>query len=101
MKVLLPIAPFLANECLEKLKEKSTDKWPSIDKNLLGENVVKMVIQVNGKTRKVIEMKRDIEENEIKKILENHENVSKMLKQSYIKRTIFVKNKLINFVLKT
>ncbi len=101
MKVLLPIAPFLANECLEKLKEKSTDKWPSIDKNLLGENVVKMVIQVNGKTRKVIEMKRDIEENEIKKILENHENVSKMLKQSNIKRTIFVKNKLINFVLKT
>ena len=60
-----------------------------------------MVIQVNGKTRKVIEMKRDIEENEIKKILENHENISKMLKQSYIKRTIFVKNKLINFVLKT
>ena len=67
MKVLLPIAPFLANECLEKLKEKSTDEWPSINKNLLGENNVKMVIQVNGKTRKVIEMKRDIEEDEIKR----------------------------------
>ena len=101
MKVLLPIAPFLANECLEKLQEKNTDKWPLINKNSLGENIVKMVIQVNGKTKKVIEMKRDVEENEIKKILENHENVSKMLKQNYIKRTIFVKNKLINFVLKT
>ena len=67
MKVLLPIAPFLANECLEKLQEKNTDKWPLINKNLLGENIVKMVIQVNGKTRKVIEMKRDVEENEIKK----------------------------------
>ena len=93
MKVMLPITPFLANECLEKLQEKNTGKWPLINKNLLGENNVKMVIQVNGKTRKVIEMKRDIEEDEIKKILENHENLSKMLKQNYIKRTIFVKNK--------
>ena len=46
-------------------------------------------------------MKRDVEENEIRKILENYENLSKMLKQNAVKRTIFVKNKLINFVLKT
>ena len=101
MKVLLPITPFLANECLEKLKEKNSDKWPSIDKSLLGENTVKMVVQINGKTKKVIEMKRDTEENEIKNILETHENISKPLKRNGIKRTIFVKNKLINFVLKT
>ena len=46
-------------------------------------------------------MKRDVEENEIRKILENYENLSKMLKKNAVKRTIFVKNKLINFVLKT
>ena len=101
MKVLLPIAPFLANECLEKLQEKNTDKWPLINKNLLGESTVKIVIQVNGKTKKVIEMKRDVEENEVIKILEGHENISKMIKQNNVKRTIFVKNKLINFVLKS
>ena len=101
MKVLLPIAPFLANECLEKLQEKNTDKWPLINKNLLGEATVKIVIQVNGKTKKVIEMKRNVEENEVLKILEGHENISKIIKQNDIKRTIFVKNKLINFVLKT
>ena len=83
------------------MHEKNTGKWPLINKNSLGENVVKMVIQVNGKTKKVIEMKRDVEENEIRKILENYENLSKMLKQNAVKRTIFVKNKLINFVLKT
>ena len=81
MKVMLPITPFLANECLEKLQEKNTEKWPLINKNSLGENIVKMVIQVNGKTKKVIEMKRDVEENEIRKILENYENLSKMLKK--------------------
>ena len=101
MKVMLPITPFLANECLEKLQEKNTGKWPLINKSSLGENIVKMVIQVNGKTKKVIEMKRDVEENEIRKILENYENLSKMLKKNAVKRTIFVKNKLINFVLKT
>ena len=42
-----------------------------------------------------------VEENEIRKILENYENLSKMLKKNAVKRTIFVKNKLINFVLKT
>ena len=101
MKVLIPIAPFLASECLEKLQEKNVDKWPSINKDLLGENIIKMVIQVNGKTKKVIEVKRDVEENEVKNILKNHENVSKILKQNDIERTIFVRNKLINFVLKT
>ena len=101
MKVLIPIAPFLASECLEKLQEKNVDKWPSINKHLLGENIIKMVIQVNGKTKKVIEVKRDVEENEVKNILKNHENVSKILKQNDIERTIFVRNKLINFVLKT
>ena len=82
-------------------REIARKKYWQINKNLLGENVVKMVIQVNGKTKKVIEMKRDVEENEIRKILENYENLSKMLKQNAVKRTIFVKNKLINFVLKT
>ena len=101
MKVLLPIAPFLASECLEKLQEKNVDKWPSINKHLLGENIIKMVIQVNGKTKKVIEVKRDVKENEVKNILKNHENVSKILKQNDIERTIFVRNRLINFVLKT
>ena len=62
---------------------------------------MKMVVQINGKTKKVIEMKRDTEENEVKNILETHENISKPLKRNGIKRTIFVKNKLINFVLKT
>ena len=28
MKVLLPITPFLANECLEKLQEKNTENGP-------------------------------------------------------------------------
>ena len=46
-------------------------------------------------------MKRDVEENEVIKILEGHENISKMIKQNNVKRTIFVKNKLINFVLKS
>ena len=45
-------------------------------------------------------MKRNVEENEVLKILEGHENISKIIKQNDIKRTIFVKNKLINFVLK-
>ena len=85
----------------EKLQVKKYRQMALDQQKSLGESTVKIVIQVNGKTKKVIEMKRDVEENEVIKILEGHENISKMIKQNNVKRTIFVKNKLINFVFKS
>ena len=100
MKILLPITPFLAHECLEKLKEKNIDKWPEIDKKLLTDSYIKLIVQINGKTRKILEIKKDTDEKEIKKIVNTHNSLLKTLKQNQVKRTIYVKNKLINYVLK-
>ena len=35
MKLMMPFIPHLSHECLEKLKCKTTNIWPKIERNLL------------------------------------------------------------------
>ena len=52
--------------CLEFLNCKTVNNWPEIDKqNVLDE--IKMAVQVNGKTRDIINIKKNLEEKKIKK----------------------------------
>ena len=68
MKVMLPFTPHLANECLELFKCNNSNKWPElIKKNMLEE--VKIAIQINGKTRDVITIKKDLAQQEIQNII--------------------------------
>ena len=59
---MIPFVPHLANECLEFLKcSKNNNTWPDID----GENEleeIKIAVQINGKTRDVINIKKDLME---------------------------------------
>ena len=54
MKVLIPFIPHVASESLEKLGEKNIDKWPIIKDDLMQNLLIKVAIQVNGKTREII-----------------------------------------------
>ena len=58
-----------------------------------------MVIQINGKTRDVISVKKDEDEAEIKKISTNSVKIKKYIIDKKISRTIFVKNKIINYII--
>ena len=61
---MIPFTPHLAFECLEMLKCESVNKWPNIDKeNIIDE--IKLAVQINGKTRDVITVKRNLKEKEI------------------------------------
>ena len=98
MKLMIPFTPHLAYECLELLKCKTTDNWPKIDKkNILNE--IKMAIQVNGKTRDVILIPKDLVEKEINEIILKKSKVKKYLEQKKILKTIFVKNKILNYII--
>ena len=68
MKIMIPFAPHLSYECLELLKCKSTDNWPTIDRKDIFEEV-KIAVQVNGKTRDVISVKKDLIQTELEKII--------------------------------
>ena len=102
MKILIPITPHIALECLEKLKisKENIDKWPEINQSLLKNNKVNIVIQINGKTRNVMEMKKNLDKKAVIELTKKNEKIDKFLLNKKIEKTIFVENRLINFVIR-
>jgi leucyl-tRNA synthetase len=99
MKLMIPFVPHLAHESLEILNCKNVEIWPKINKSIKLEKI-KMVIQVNGKTRDVVDIKKDLSEEEIFKITMNETKAKKFLKGKKINKRIFVKNKIVNYLIK-
>tara|TARA_A100001011_G_C14210807_1_gene799837 strand:- start:135 stop:1367 length:1233 start_codon:yes stop_codon:yes gene_type:complete len=97
MKLLIPFTPHLAYECLESLKCKTVNKWPEIEKNMISE--IKLAIQVNGKTRDIISIDENLMEDDINNIVFNNTKTKKYFEGKKVKKTIFVKNKIINYLL--
>ena len=98
MKLMLPFAPHLANECLEILKCKDAQKWPDIKENLV-ENI-KIAIQVNGKTRDILVVKKHATQEVVEKDVYSKSKAKKFIEDKKILKTIFVKNKIINYIIK-
>jgi len=100
MSILIPFAPHLANECLEKLGKSKIDSWPKIKKGFSRKQKTKIAIQINGKTREVIEIEKNLMEEKVVSITKKSEKISKSLLNKKIIRIIFVKNKIINYLIK-
>ena len=98
MKLLIPFTPHLAHECLESLNCKNIDIWPEINSNEIGE--IKFAIQVNGKTRDIITIQKDLKEEQIDKIIRKDSKARKFIEKKEIYKTIFVKGKIINYIIK-
>ena len=98
MKLMIPFTPHLAFECLENLKCKDTNKWPKINATILNEIKINLVIQINGKTRDVLSINKDSNEEEINKLVNKSSKAQKYLMDKKIIKTIFVKNKIINYI---
>ena len=96
MKLMIPFTPHLAYECLELLKCDTFNKWPDVNKNLQLE--VKFAVQINGKTRDIIAIKKDTLENEINDIIKDNFKIKKYFENQKVIKTIFVKNKIINYI---
>ena len=100
MKMLIPFVPHLAHECLEQLKAKNIDVWPKADDSLILDEKIKMAIQINGKTKEIIEVIKNLSEEDAIDESKKVKKISEQLKKSEIKKTIFVKNKIINYLIK-
>ena len=96
--VMTPIIPHFANECLDILNIKDI-KWPDYDLSMLKEELVNIVIQINGKKRALIQTKPNIDEEKLFEIIMNNEKIIKYLDQKTIKRKIFIKDKLLNIII--
>tara|TARA_B100001029_G_scaffold168219_1_gene162070 strand:- start:3098 stop:5638 length:2541 start_codon:yes stop_codon:yes gene_type:complete len=98
LSVISPIIPHFASECLEELSFDNLNKWPDVDKSLLQKQMIEYVIQINGKKRGLIKENTDMNEKEFLKKTKDNKIMKKALQDKKIKKTFFVKNRLINIL---
>jgi len=70
------------------------------DESLLIEDFVEVPVQVNGKLRATIQVSADANEKEIANIAERDERVRKWLEGKHLVKTIAIRGKLVNFVVR-
>ena len=73
--------------------------WPKYDLSLLREEKIKIVIQINGKKRGLVESKTDTNEENIFNMIKSDEKIMKYLYNSTIKKKIYIKDKLLNIII--
>jgi leucyl-tRNA synthetase len=96
-------APHLAEELWERLGHNNSifrQKWPQYDPGLIKEEKTEVAIQINGKLRDTMEIEGDPSEEEIKDRAGQQEKVGKWLAGKEVVKVIYVKGKLVNFVVK-
>jgi leucyl-tRNA synthetase len=98
--IMSPVIPHFANECLVKLGYKENLSWPKVDNKSLNQDQKLIVIQVNGKKRNTLYIKEDLDEKELTDLIKRKLLISKYLNEGKLIKTIYVKDKLINFLIK-
>ena len=100
LKLIFPIIPHLSSECIVDLKKELMFEWPKPINNYLVENNVDVVVQINGKKRALVNVKKgEKEQNIINKALVE-KNVKKYVENKEIIKKIYVKDRLLNLIIK-
>ena len=95
---MTPIIPHFANECLDLLNIKDFN-WSKYDESILKEDIVNIVIQVNGRKRGLVKTEPNLSEEKLFEIIKNDETLTKHINQKNVKRKIYIQNKLINIII--
>jgi len=99
--MVAPFAPHFAEECWERLGHRPSvfnAHWPSWDEHLTVEHTVELVVQVNGKTRSKVHVRRDASETEAVAAALADETVRRFIESKEIRKRILVPNRLVNLV---
>ena len=97
--ILSPVIPHFSSECINELQIKNTPNWPTVDKRTLQKKTNNIVIQLNGKKRGIISCEANTDENIIINLIKSEKQYTNYFKDKTIKKTIYVKNRLINLIL--
>ena len=101
--ILSPFVPHLSEEFWSLLGHSETityQSWPHFDDNLMQLDEVTITVQVNGKLRANINIAKDLDEKDVISEAMSLENVEKFTSQGNVVKTIYVPNRLLNFVVK-
>jgi len=94
------VAPHMSSELLEVLLHKQLVdcSWPVHDESLVQDDVAMIAIQINGKMRGKIQVDIDMHQSDIEQLAREH--VLKWFEDKEIVKIIYIKNKMISFVLR-
>ena len=99
--MLSPLAPHFAEECWERLGNTDSvfdERWPEFDEELARDNEIELVVQVNGKVRARLHVSAGSLESEVVRAASEEQSVRRFIDDKTIRKTIYVPDKLINFV---
>ena len=107
LPLLNPFAPHITEELWERLGFAASsghmlcqDAWPKYDENKLKAKTVDMAVQVNGKLKGAITAPADCDEDTIREMALKLEKVRRSVENMKIIKTILVKNRLVNLIVK-
>ena len=100
MTVLSPVIPHFASECISEIQKKDGVSWPIANKKILGSKTHKIVIQINGKKRGILSSDKIMDEYQLIDVIKLDKEYINYFKDKTIIKTIYVKDRLINLILK-
>ncbi|WP_029522556.1 leucine--tRNA ligase [Persephonella sp. KM09-Lau-8] len=101
--MLSPFTPFIADELWRTIGNNGytiEQKFPEPDEEALVEKTKEIPVQINGKVRAKITVPADADEETVKNIAFENENVKKWTEGKNIVKVIFIKGKILNIVVK-
>jgi leucyl-tRNA synthetase len=101
--LLAPCCPHIAEELWELRGggySVHLQPWPEFDPELAAEEMITLVVQVNGKLRARLEVPADITEEAAKEAALVDENVQRYVEGKEMKRLIYVPGRLVNVVVR-
>jgi leucyl-tRNA synthetase len=99
--ILAPFAPHLAEELWHRLGATTSlayEPWPAFDPALTIDDEVEIAVQVNGKVRSRVKLRRDASEAEARAAVEADEAVLAHTAGKPLKKVIYVPNRILNFI---
>ena len=105
--LLSPFAPHMVEEMWENMgfaakydKMAMQMEWPAHDESKTVDSHVEMAVQVNGKLRGTVTVPMDSGESDVVAAAMENEKVKKSVEGMNVVKTILVKNKLVNLIVK-
>ena len=99
--LLYPMVPHFSSELWEMMNFPETPEqqlWPVYDEEKAKEELLTIVLQVNGKVRSRIEVNADAQDQALQELALADERVNRFTEGKAVKKVIVVKKKLVNIV---
>ena len=100
--IIHPFVPHISEEIWNRSGNKglcASASWPKTQRKF-EESVIKLPVQINGKTRSLVDIVNNEDKNSVMKKVMGDSKIIKYTENMEIIKTVFVKNKIVNLVVR-